>query len=170
MEGATVATVIFPDKTQFVVNGFLACAPGKDLALLKIDPGTRNLATLRIAEVGPAKGEKVYAFGAPFGLSGSVSDGLAAAVRYGPDAHEMLEAMDFDPDAKLIQTTAPISPGNSGGPLINARGEVVGVNTLGSRIGQNVNFAVSAMHVRDLMQGRQSTPRPLSDLPRRREH
>jgi S1-C subfamily serine protease len=70
----------------------------------------------------------------------------------------------------LIQTTAPVSPGNSGGPLVNAHGEVVGVNTLASVMAQNVNFAVSAMHVRDLMQGRLETPCPFTDLPRRRSH
>jgi probable HAF family extracellular repeat protein len=171
VEGAAEATVVFPDKTRFVVNGFLACAPGKDLALLKISPAGRKLPTLRLAEVAPAKGEKVYAFGEPMGLSGSVSDGMVAAVRRSAELPGTQER-GYDAGLELIQMTAPISPGNSGGPLVNARGEVVGVNTIGSVIiAQNVNFAVSAIHVRDLIQeGRLNIPRPLSDLPPRRAH
>ena len=163
VEGATEATVIFPDKTRFPVKGFLACAPRKDLVLLKIGPGNRELPTLRVAAVAPAKGEKGYAFGAPMGLSGSVSDGIVASVRQLPEAQDE----GYDTGFEVIQTTAPISPGNSGGPLVNTHGEVVGVNTLGSVIAQNVNFAISSSHVRDLMLKRSDRPRPLSDLPRR---
>jgi S1-C subfamily serine protease len=139
IEGEKEATVIFPDKTRSQVEGFLAILPGKDLALLRIQAGGRRLQALRLAEQAPAKGEKVYAFGAPMGLSGSVSDGIVAALRPGEDVRETLrklanrdiyaELLGYDLDAQWIQTTAPVSPGNSGGPLVNARGEVVGINT-----------------------------------------
>jgi S1-C subfamily serine protease len=175
VEGAAEAVAVFPDKTTFRVVGFLAFAPGKDLALLKIDPGTRKLATLPLSAAAPAKGEKVYAFGAPLGLSGSVSDGLVAAVRRGPEVREILkeltgrdvyvEGLGYDLEADWIQTTAPISHGNSGGPLVNARGEVVGVNTWGPQSGQNLNFAVSAAHIRQLLRDRALVARPLADLP-----
>ena len=171
VEGAHWATVVLADKTELAVKGVVLYASGKDLALLKVDPGARHLSTLPIAQRDPAKGEKVYAFGAPMGLSGSVSDGLVASIRQGtddPDTREMVEVMRFDPDVRLIQTTAPISPGNSGGPLVNSYGEVVGVNTLGTWfIAQNLNFAVSAAHVRELMMRPFDTPRPLTELPRR---
>jgi S1-C subfamily serine protease len=174
VEKAMWAHVIFQDKKESKVDGFLACAPGKDLALLKIDPAGRKLPMLRIAGAAPAKGEKVYAFGAPLGFSGSVSDGLVAAVRHADDMREILgdelyvRLLEYDMDTDWIQTTAPISHGNSGGPLVNAQGEVVGVNTLAPPVGQNLNFAVSATHVRHLLRGPPSIPRPLSELPPRR--
>jgi S1-C subfamily serine protease len=172
-EGEAVA--VFPDKTTYRVLGVLAFVPGKDLTLLKIDPGTRKLASLRLAQTAPVKGEKVYAFGAPLGMSGSVSDGLVAAIRRGQEVRQNLQdlsgrdvyvqAMHYDLDAGWIQTTAPISPGNSGGPLVNGRGEVVGVNTWHVPIGENINFAVSAEHIQQMLQSCATVPRPLSDLP-----
>ena len=93
VEGAAEAVAVFPDKTTFRIVGFLAFAPGKDLELLKFDPGTRKLAALPLSAADPAKGEKVYAFGAPLGLSGSVSDGLVAAVRRGPEVREILKEL-----------------------------------------------------------------------------
>ena len=172
-EGEAVA--VFPDKTTYRILGVLAFVPGKDLTLLKIDPGTRKLPSLRLAETAPAKGEKVYAFGAPLGMSGSVSDGLVAAVRRGQEVRENLQdlsgrdvyvqSMHYDLDAGWIQTTAPISPGNSGGPLVNGRGEVVGVNTWHVPIGENINFAASAEHIQQMLQNCAAVPRPLSDLP-----
>ena len=173
--GEEEAVAVFPDKTAYRVLGVLAFAPGKDLTLLKIDPGARKLASLRLAATVPAKGEKVYAFGAPLGMSGSVSDGLVAAVRRGQEVRQSLQdlsgrdiyvqAMHYDLDAGWIQTTAPISPGNSGGPLVNGRGEVVGVNTWHVPIGENINFAVSAEHIQQMLQSCATVPRPLSDLP-----
>jgi S1-C subfamily serine protease len=114
--------VVFPDKTSIPVDGFLAIAPGKDLALLKIQPGTKRLQALHVADNPPAKGERVFSFGAPMGLSGSVSDGIVAALRPGADVRETLrnlakrdvygEEMGYDLDAQWLQTTAPISPGS----------------------------------------------------------
>jgi S1-C subfamily serine protease len=165
VDGVAKATVTLADETQFVVTGFLACVPGKDLVLLKIDPAGRSLPALRLAEVDPTKGEKVYAFGSPMGLAGSMSDGLVAAVRGGPELYGKM-GLGCDPDLKLIQTTAPVSPGNSGGPLVNGRAEVVGINTMASiAIAQNLNFAVSATHIRDMMKARSNTVRSLGDLP-----
>jgi len=178
IEGAKEAVVIFPDKTRFKVEGFLAILPKKDLALLRIQPGTKQLQALRIAEQPPAKGEKVYAFGAPMGLSGSVSDGIVAAVRPGQDVRETLknltrrdlyvELLDYDLDARWIQTTAPISGGNSGGPLVSVRGEVVGVNTWVNAMGQNLNFALSAEHIKPMIAAAGNTVQPLSALPKPR--
>ena len=90
-----------------------------DLALLKID-GVK-LPALPLASYSNVKqGETVFAFGSPLGMRNSLSHGLVSAV-----------ARQVDPDSPLIyiQTDAPINQGNSGGPLVNIRGEVVGVNT-----------------------------------------
>ena len=90
-----------------------------DLALLKIDVG--RLPALPIARYADLRqGEIVFAFGSPEGLHNSVTMGVVSSV-----------ARQLDPDSPFvyIQTDAPINPGNSGGPLVNADGELVGLNT-----------------------------------------
>lgn len=181
IEGAKQATVIFPDKSQFPVEGFLAIVPRKDLALLRFQPGNKRLRALKIAEQMPSKGERVCTFGAPMGLEFSVSDGIVAALRSGDDVRDHLrklagrdiygEILQYDLEAQWLQTTAPISPGNSGGPLVNARGEVVGINTWVHASGQNLNFALSAVHVKQLLAGAGAVLHPFSELPKPRpEH
>ncbi len=106
-----------------------------DLALLKVD--VTGLTPLPIGKY-PAlrQGEMVFAFGSPEGLRNSVTMGVVSSV-----------ARQLDPDSPLvyIQTDAPINPGNSGGPLVNADGELVGLNTfILSESGGNegLNFAI----------------------------
>src|SRR4051812_22323667 len=103
-----------------------------DLAILP-SVGARTPA-LALAAAAPAVGEQVIAIGAPEGLTNTVSDGIVSAVR-------KLETR------RLLQITAPISPGSSGGPVLNTRGEVVGVSVSILREGQNLNFAVPAADV-----------------------
>ena len=76
-------------------------------------------------------GQKVYAIGAPQGLDLTISDGIVSGMR------EL-------PQGRVIQTTAPISPGSSGGPLFDAYGRLVGIMTFQHKSGQNLNFAVPA--------------------------
>jgi hypothetical protein len=178
IEGAKEAAVVFPDKTTIKVEGFFAIDPKKDLALLKIQPGQKSLTPLAVAQQPPAKGEKVYAFGAPMGLSGSVSEGIVAALRPGEEVRDTLkklanrdiyaEILGYDLEAQWLQTTAPISPGNSGGPLVNGRGEVVGINTWVHALGQNLNFALSAVHVKPMIAAAGTVVHPLTELPKPR--
>jgi S1-C subfamily serine protease len=176
IEGAKNATITFlTDKATFPVKGFVAVVPGKDLAILKIEPGNRLIKPLPMAPTPPDKGESVLAFGAPKGFGGSVSDGIVSSVRNGSELQELLmqgaradiytKYLGYDLDAVWIQTTAPISGGNSGGPLVNLRGEVVGLNTWNRTDGQNLNFAISVEHLRKLTQSSPGAPRPLSELP-----
>lgn len=176
IEGAKEARIMFPaDGAEFPVQGFLAVVPGKDLAVLKFNPGNRTLKPLAMATLPPEKGESVLAFGAPKGFSGSVSDGIVSSVRNGTELQALLKqgsAVDvytkylgYELDAVWIQTTAPISGGNSGGPLVNSRGEVVGLNTWNRTDGQNLNFAISIEHLRKLVQSEQGSLKPLSQLP-----
>ncbi|WP_187360073.1 trypsin-like peptidase domain-containing protein [Chitinolyticbacter meiyuanensis] len=101
---------------------------GHDLCQLSVSgldaPAARLGGPLRV-------GNKVFALGAPQGLELSLSEGIVSSLR------------DFD-KAKLIQTTAAISPGSSGGGLFDERGGLVGITTFQSRTGQNLNFAVPA--------------------------
>jgi hypothetical protein len=175
IEGAKSVTITFPDKRKYRAEGFLAISPTKDLALLRFQPRDKGLKTLKLADAAPGKGERVFAFGAPMGLSGSVSDGIVAAIRPGLDVRDTLqklakrdvytESLGYDLDAEWIQSTAPISPGNSGGPLVNARGEVVGVNTWVCALGQNLNFSLSVAHLRTLLASAGTTVQPLASLP-----
>ena len=84
-------------------------------------------------------GEPIYAVGNPIGfLEGTFSDGLVSGIR-------ALENL------KLIQMTAPISEGSSGGPVLNANGEVVGVSTAGVKLGQSLNFAVPSNALKKML-------------------
>ena len=96
----------------------------------------------------PFPGQSVVALGSPLGLAGTVTTGIVSAVR-SPQTSGDLKGVAPN-YITLIQTDAAISPGNSGGPLLNNRGEVIGVNTwnLGARGGaQNINFAISIVDI-----------------------
>src|SRR5206468_9992914 len=83
-------------------------------------------------------GQKVYAIGNPFGLSGTLTNGIVSSIR----SVQEPDGMTID---EAIQTDAAINPGNSGGPQINWHGEVIGINTLiASNVGQSagIGFAI----------------------------
>jgi serine protease Do len=108
-----------------------------DLAVIKIEAHSLPAIPIR-KPVSPRQGEMVFAFGSPQGLRGSVTMGVVSAVARQPD-----------PDSPLVyvQTDTPINPGNSGGPLVDADGELVGINTfiLSSSGGnQGLGFAIPA--------------------------
>ncbi len=87
---------------------------------------------LRVAKTLPEAGDRVLVVGNPEGLERTVSEGIVSAVR---------NVGDY---GNVIQISAPISPGSSGSPVLNLKGEVVGVATFVDKEGQNLNFAVSA--------------------------
>ena len=108
-----------------------------DLAVIKIEAHKLPAIPIRRAVL-PKQGEMVFAFGSPEGLRNSVTMGVVSAVARQPD-----------PDSPLVyvQTDTPINPGNSGGPLVDADGELVGINTfiLSSSGGnQGLGFAIPA--------------------------
>jgi serine protease Do len=107
-------------KTQFENVRIISSSPEMDLALLKIeDTGNRVFKTVPIGDnTQLLQGQHVFAIGNPLGLERSVSEGLVSI------SNRLIDGRLF------IQTTAQISPGNSGGPLFNLRGEVVGVNNM----------------------------------------
>ncbi|HVJ08474.1 MAG TPA: trypsin-like peptidase domain-containing protein [Acidisarcina sp.] len=129
--------VTLSDKRKFKarVAGF---DKSHDLALLQITAPNLTPAVLSNSQ-GLVVGQKVYAIGNPFGLSGTMTRGIISAIR--PIRTPSGEAID---DA--IQTDAAINPGNSGGPLLNSRGEVIGINTLiasnGADQSSGIGFAI----------------------------
>ncbi len=135
IQNAKDITVIFSDDTRLPAK-LIGSDAKTDLALLKIKP-TKKLVAVRFGDSDALKvGDWVIAVGNPFGLGGSVSAGIVSA--RGRNIH----AGPFD---DFIQTDAAINRGNSGGPLFNAKGEVVGINAAifsptGGNIG--IGFAV----------------------------
>ncbi len=154
IEGGKSAEVEFDTGDKSNVVGFTTVDKERDLAIIKIDQGQKPLHQVRVASELPQKGEKVAAFGAPRGLSFTASDGIISAIRKTPE-------FSARSAGTYLQTTTPISPGNSGGPLVNMRGEVVGVNSFKIE-GENLNFAASATDIRDVIAGRGEKVTPLS--------
>ncbi len=98
--------------------------PSTDLALLKVDAHERALTPLTLGDSDVVRvGDEVVAIGNPFGLDRTVTSGIVSALQ-----RQIQAPNNFTID-KVIQTDAPINRGNSGGPLLNAEGEVIGVNT-----------------------------------------
>ncbi|HTL53300.1 MAG TPA: trypsin-like peptidase domain-containing protein [Planctomycetota bacterium] len=113
----------------------------RDIALLPIPEGLEHRKGLKLAAGLPRIGEKVFALGCPQGLDWTFTSGLVSQIR--------TQVRDYN---TLIQTDASLSPGSSGGPLLNTRAEVIGVTTLASRAiadANNLNFAVAASEIRD---------------------
>jgi len=109
-----------------------------DLALLQIE--APNLQPVTLADSADlAVGQKVYAIGNPFGLSGTMTRGIISSIR-------SIRNADGTPIEDAIQTDAAINPGNSGGPLLNSRGEVIGINTMiasnGADQSSGIGFAI----------------------------
>ena len=129
--------------TKYNIDGIIAIDEKHDLVILQatalgISPlPLGNSDTIEIAET-------VYVAGNPKGLEGTFSNGIISSIR-GDDAF------------KLIQMTAPISPGSSGGPVLNANGKVIGISVLTVRDGQNLNFAIPINYIKSLLAEMQLT-------------
>jgi hypothetical protein len=131
----------------YAVDSLVAIDASADLAVLKI-PGLAAPPLKLGQSEDVAVGDAVYAIGNPEGLEGTFSEGIVSGIRtIGAD--------------KLLQITAPISPGSSGGPVINGRGDVVGVAVATFSEGQNLNFAIPSSYLASLLK-RVGPPRPLS--------
>lgn len=143
IEGARSATVVFPDGSTARVTGLLKLDASRDIALLKIDYPADKLRPIKLAAQLPRKGDQVVGFGAPLGLSFSASQGIVSGIR----TEKEIKDLGMPVSGTWIQTTTPISPGNSGGPLVNMRGEVVAANTMTLVRGQNLNFAISSLDI-----------------------
>jgi tetratricopeptide (TPR) repeat protein len=136
----------------FPVTGAIAVDEEGDLALLSVQTPPERARASEIASLLPDEGETIFVIGNPLKLEGSVSDGIVSAVREVPNL------------GKIIQITAPTSHGNSGSPVFNLKGQVVGVVTVKVTNGQNINLAIGAARLEKLRAG---TLRPLTALPTR---
>ncbi len=117
-----------------------------DLAVLKIS-GDKPLPTIELGDSSELLiGEPAIAVGNPLGFSHSVSTGIVSAIH-----RDLKSGNDKISLGDLIQTDAAINPGNSGGPLLNAYGQVIGINTAIRGDAQNIGFAIQVNHLRDLI-------------------
>ena len=154
IEGGRTVKAQFEDNRECDVTGFLLFDDERDIAIIQLAPAGAPFVPITLADELPRKGEEVAAFGAPLGLSFTASKGTVSNIRDGRELH--MKGM-------YLQTDTPISPGNSGGPLVSMMGEVVGMNTFQLAVGQNLNFAVSVNDVREVLdQSTGKSPRKIT--------
>ena len=120
----------------------------QDLALIKISNYPKSMRVIPFGtENDIAVGDDVYAIGHPSGLPWTFTKGSVSQIR---EDHKWTYEDGSKHKATLIQTQTPISPGNSGGPLFNEKGKLVGINTLKAG-GENLNFAVAIKHAKEFI-------------------
>ena len=140
MVGWPSAAVYTHNGERFRITGFYNYDINNDLAIIQVDAAGRAFQYVTMSSLdGLRVGEDVFAIGSPRGIyRNTFTSGVLSRMAY--------EAVEFDIYRiyNVLQFTAPITGGNSGGPLFDSRGEVIGVNTAGYRgdIAQNINFAV----------------------------
>jgi S1-C subfamily serine protease len=124
------AVAKLPDGAFYTVDGVLTFDKVRDIAVIKAHG--QNFRTLALANSDRVQvGEEVVAIGSPLSLDSTVSNGIVSAMRPANDG-----------GGKLLQITAPISRGSSGGPLFNMAGGVIGITTMYLKDGENLNFAI----------------------------
>ena len=140
IKGAMHGTAKLVGKsTTYTIEGVTATDKTSDLAILKITADGIKPLPLPLGDSSVVRiGEAVYVAGNPKGLEGTFSNGIISSLR--------------DSSTKeRLQMTAPISPGSSGGPVLNSKGEVIGVSFMTLVGGQNLNFAISVNLLKELL-------------------
>ena len=123
VEGAQSIEVVLGDQSHFPAK-FIGADQRNDVALLKIDPKGKHLAALSLGDSGSLQvGQKVLAIGNPFGFQSTLTTGVVSALG------RTVQTSQTTFIDEAIQTDAAINRGNSGGPLINSHGEVIGINS-----------------------------------------
>jgi S1-C subfamily serine protease len=137
IDNAQRVEVTLSDKHKYKAT-VVGVDKGHDLALLLISAPNLQPATLAESQ-SLTVGQRVYAIGNPFGLSGTMTRGIISAIR-------SIRGPNNNPIEDAIQTDAAVNPGNSGGPLLNSRGEVIGITTLiannGADQSSGIGFAI----------------------------
>jgi hypothetical protein len=164
---AVKADVAFADGTRFGVEGYRAVDPSCDLAILQLNGMPPNAVELCLQSVLPRKGDEVIAQGNPLGAKFVVTFGHVSTVAsledLSPDSQEFLRRRGADhPANRWIGHDARLSGGNSGGPLFNGSGDVIGVNTW-VNTEQGLGYAIQAEQVERLLYTLFPTVQPLKD-------
>ena len=159
IEGAAHGTVkLVHTNTPYAIAGITGIDKVNDLALIQINSGVFEMAIFDVMPLplGDSDtvrpGEKVFVIGNPMDLEGTISEGVISGRRN-------------TGTRELLQMSAPISPGSSGGPVLNHKGDVIGVS-VGTHTGadaQNLNFAIPSKHLKTLL-NRSGTAKSFSDV------
>jgi putative serine protease PepD len=151
VDGATAMQVRFKDGSVAKAT-LVGSDPSSDIAVIKVNVSSSKLKPLALADSGGVKpGQGAVAIGSPFGLEGSITAGIVSAI------DRTIQAPNGYSIPNTIQTDAPINHGNSGGPLIDASGKVIGVNVQiaaddsgGASQNAGVGFAVPSNTVKSV--------------------
>lgn len=137
IEGGSSAYVLKNgEQKRYAVSGYVAIDRLNDIVILKVSELHGNklpFGSMTFPEIG----EKIYAIGNPKGLNGTFSEGIISGIR----------KIDSN---QVLQITAPISPGSSGGPVLNSSGQVIGIAFGSFTSGQSLNFAIPIKYLSDL--------------------
>ena len=151
LAGATGAAVLFADGGTEVVEGFLADNQTRDIAIVAVKTGNRM--PLKLGdELALKQGDEVFAIGAPRGLDLSITNGIVSGFRTIQDQF-------------LLQSTAAIAPGSSGGPLFDSDGKVIGVTTSLLNDSPGIYFSVGIGDVTRIMRSASTLVLSISSIP-----
>ena len=148
LEGASSAQVILQNGAVFNRAGYLIGNSKTDIALLKVS--ARGVPALEIGDSLPAIGARVITIGSPLGLENTVSEGIVSSIRLVDDRH-------------IVQITAPISPGSSGGPILDGSGRVFAMASATLTNGQQLNFGQPVQDIASLID-REISEKDLGDV------
>ena len=151
LDGANSAKIKLRNGEQYVISKILDYDADMDLVKFQVNNNGKSFKSLQIKPGAIQKGESILNLSSPIGLEQTLSTGIVSSLRR-DDTH-----------GDVIQITAPISHGSSGSPVLNMKGEVIGVATFGFEEGQSLNFAVSALQINLL---RQNLNLPVSEMGR----
>jgi Tfp pilus assembly protein PilF len=138
LKGANSAEIKASNGKTYPIGYIVADNEQSDIIRLSVNIPSQYVSPLSLNKTIPEVGERIIVYGSPLGLEKTVSDGIVSAIR------------DISDIGKVIQITAPISPGSSGSPVLNMKGEVVGIATFQFIEGQNLNFAIPSERIANL--------------------
>jgi len=138
IQGASSAEIKTTDEKIYPITHIVAGDEQNDVIRLSVNIPSQYVYPLSLSKTSPEVGERIIVYGSPLGLENTVSDGIVSAIRDVPDY------------GRIIQITAPISPGSSGSPVLNMKGEVIGIATFQFIEGQNLNFAIPSERIASL--------------------
>jgi tetratricopeptide (TPR) repeat protein len=154
-------------KGRGVPGRVVAADPKRDLAIIKVDSLPNGVVPLKMARSGPGPSDRVHSVGNPGAsdafwvyTTGTVRQVYRNKFQY-QDGQQV--------EAQVIETQAPLNPGDSGGPVVNDRGEVVGVNAAGKANAQLVSLCIDVSEVGALMDGLRTSTAGSAALPTSRE-
>jgi tetratricopeptide (TPR) repeat protein len=139
LQGASSAEIKTSDGKTYPITYILAGDEQNDIIRLSVNIPSKYVYPLSLSKTIPEVGERIIVYGSPLGLENTVSDGIVSAIRDIPDY------------GRIIQITAPISPGSSGSPVLNMQGEVIGIASFQMVEGQNLNFAIPSEKIASLI-------------------